>query len=361
MSKLAGDLHLRRGTFVLDAQFELEGRGITTISGRSGAGKTTLLRCIAGLEPEVRGRLAVDETVWLDSDRLLKTPAERRAVGFVSQDAHLFPHLDVSANLSYGSKRIRGRARQVRFEPVVEALALGDLLHRAVGGLSGGERRRVAIGRALLTSPALLLLDEPVSALDGLSRREVLKGIQAALQSLAIPCLYVSHDLHEAARIADQMAWMEAGRIAAVGPAHRVLCDPRLPFAQELDAAAIVDATVAEYHPNVYLCRLEFSGGELWVAAGEQPAGRRVRVQIAARDVSLAQSPPERTSVLNVIACEVQAISAAGDSPAHALVGLSARGTALLARITWKSAAELALAPGSKLWAMVKSVAVLGE
>ncbi len=359
MTALSGNLRLTRGMFALDAGLEVAETGITTVCGRSGAGKTTLLRCIAGLEPQVQGRLQAGEALWLDSARNFCLPPERRAVGLVSQDAHLFPHLDVSANLLYGQRRIRGRAARVQLDTVVATLQLADLLHRSVQGLSGGERRRVAIGRALLTSPRLLLLDEPVAALDGPGRREVLDGICAALDALAIPCLYVSHDLHEAARLAQQMLWMDAGRIVASGAAGEVLCDPRLPFAQAEDAAAVVEATVIEYHSRLFLSRLRFEGGELWAAVGDAPAGQKLRVQIAARDVSLATVRPQQTSVLNVIECEVVEITAVADSPAHALVRLSAGATGLLARVTWKSVAELQLAPGGRLWAMVKSVALL--
>lgn len=359
MTALAGHLQLARGAFALDARIDVPDRGITTISGRSGAGKTTLLRCIAGLDRDAHGRLECDGTVWLDSANKVFVAPEQRGVGLVTQDAHLFPHLDVQANLGYGQKRTRGRERRVGFAAVVETLMLEDLLDRDVGGLSGGERRRVAIGRALLTSPRLLLLDEPVSALDAYGRREVLDGIGAALEALHVPCLYVSHDLHEAARMANSMLWMEAGRIAASGPIGTVLCDPRLPFAQAEEAAAVVDAEAVAYDPALHLGHLRFAGGELWVAADPASVGRKVRVQIAARDVSLAKIRPEQTSVLNMLDCEVRDIASVQDSPAHAVVRLSAGDTPLLARVTWKSVADLDLAPGGKAWAMVKSVAIL--
>lgn len=362
MKQLRGSLSLRRSGFELDARLELESTGITTLSGRSGAGKTTLLRCIAGLEREASGQLTADGELWLDSAAGICLPVERRAIGFVSQDAHLFSHLGVRDNLVFGLKRVRARARRVSLQAVVEALALQDLIDRpTVEGLSGGERRRVAIGRALLSSPALLLLDEPVSALDAMGRREVLQGLRAAVDMLGVPCLYVSHDLQEAARIADQLLWMQSGRIVACGPIGTVLCDPHLPFAQEPDAVSVVEATVAAYHAEIHLGRLEFPGGELWVALEDPTVGRRVRVQIGARDISLAMVRPERTSVLNVIACQVEAMSAALDSPAHVLVRLSAKEVDLLTRVTWKSAAELDLTPGERVWALVKSVAILNE
>jgi molybdate transport system ATP-binding protein len=358
VSGLDADIGLRRGTFRLDVALHLAERGVTTLSGRSGSGKTTLLRCVAGLERPDRGRMAWNGEAWFDAETGADVAPQHRAVGYVMQEPHLFPHLPVRANLEYGAARRRGRAGPVDLERVVHDLGLASLLERSVTNLSGGERQRVAIGRALLCAPRLLLLDEPVSALDAIGTAEVLAALEHVLADLPIPCLYVSHDLREAARLADRMVWLEAGRVVADGPVWEVMSDPRLPFAQEEDAASVVAGQVRHVDAGTGLARVAFAGGELWIAAGAAGEGRAVRVQVRARDVSLALRRPEAISVLNVLEGRIVDVAEARNSPSQSLVRLDVGGCLLLSCVTRRSVAELGLAPGLSVWAMIKSAAL---
>jgi molybdate transport system ATP-binding protein len=358
MTRLDAAIAFRRPGFGLETAFELADRGVTTLSGKSGSGKTTLLRCLAGLEHPQQGRIAWGGELWFDAARGIDVPAHHRAVGYVMQDSHLFPHLSVRGNLEYGAKRSGGRDSAADFGQLTENLGLTPLLERHVTNLSGGERQRVAIGRALLSRPRLLLLDEPVSALDVVGTAEVLDTLERVLAALPIPCVYVSHDLREAARLADRMLWLDGGRIAADGPAAQVLSDPRLPFAQEEEAESVVAGRIESVDAAAGLARIEFAGGELWIAAGDAPAGRKVRVQIRARDVSLALRRPEAISVLNILEGSVVDVTDARNSPSQALVRVDAGGCLLLSRVTRRSVAELGLAPGIKVWALVKSAAI---
>ncbi len=358
MSETDARFGLRRGDFALDVAFRLPARGITTLSGRSGSGKTTLLRCLAGLERPESGRLSLGRDVWFDASRGLDVPTHRRAVGYVTQQAHLFPHLSVRGNLAFGWNRSGGREADLDLEHIAGQLGLGTLLDRSVDGLSGGECQRVAIGRALLSGPKILLLDEPVSSLDIFGREEVLEVLERLLSRLPIPCVYVSHDLGEAARLADQMLWLNAGRIQASGPVQQVLSDLALPFAQERDSESIVLGRIAERDAASGLAWVAFPGGGLWISGEDAPAGGDVRVQIRARDVSLALERPEQISVLNILEGRVEGLAEAGTTPSQVLVRVDIGGSLLLSRVTRRSARELGLAPGTRVWALVKSAAI---
>ena len=320
---------------------------MTTLSGPSGSGKTTLLRCITGLARPRAGTIAWGTEPWFDPTRGIDVPTHRRAIGYVTQEAHLFPHLTVRGNLEYGAKRAGSREGATDPAQVAAELGITALLGRRVQRLSGGERQRVAIGRALLGRPRLLLLDEPVSALDEAGTAEVLDTLERVLGTLATPCLYVSHDLREAARLADRMIWLDSGRIAADGPAREVMSDPRLAFAQAEDAGSVITGRVESVDPGLGLARVTFDGGELWIAAGAATSpGRPVRVSVRARDVSLALRRPESISVLNVLECRVLEVADAERAPSQALVRVQAGGCLLLSRVTRRSVAELGLAPG---------------
>jgi len=362
MTLIRADLALQRGGFELAARFDSEVRGITAIAGSSGAGKTTLLRTIAGLERPTRGTLSVGEACWIDVAARRWVPAPQRRIGYVTQDSSLFPHLSVRQNLEYGLRRVGRAGRRIGWPETVDALGLATLLDRSTQELSGGERQRAAIGRALLRSPDLLLLDEPVSALYLVGRREVLDHLLRVRERLTVPTLLVSHDLREAAGLADEMLWMERGRIVAQGPAREVLTDLGLPFASMADAESVLAATIADHDDDVHLTRLTCAGGELWVTRqhGQHASpGTRVTVQVAARDVSLATQRPEHSSVLNVLAGRIQSIAAAHGEPAHVLVRIDVAGQPLLARVTLRSSRALALAAGVPVYALVKSVAIL--
>jgi molybdate transport system ATP-binding protein len=350
----------RRGEFALEVAFGLGDRGVTTLSGPSGSGKTTLLRCIAGLERPRAGEISWNGEPWLDSARDIDLPTHLRGIGYVTQEAHLFPHLTVRGNLEYGARRAGSRAGAEGPGRVAADLGIAPLLGRRVHDLSGGERQRVAIARALLGRPQLLLLDEPVSALDEAGTSEVQDVLERVLASLPIPCLYVSHDLREAARLSDRMIWLDAGRIAADGPARDVMSDPRQPFAQAEGAGSVIDGRVESVDNDHGLARVGFDGGELWIAASPATSpGRPVRICIHARDVSLALRRPEMISVLNVLEGRVIDVAEARDSPSQALVRVAAGRCLLLSRVTRRSVAELGLAPGLPVWALVKSAAIV--
>jgi molybdate transport system ATP-binding protein len=353
---LALNVSLARAGFGLDVATELPARGITGLFGRSGSGKTTLLRCLAGLEHSARGTIAFNGTIWQDERQFV--PAHRRAIGYVFQESSLFPHLNVRGNLEYGLKRVPPSQRRLGLDEAVRLLDLMPLLRHRAHELSGGERQRVAIARALLTSPQLLLLDEPLSSLDQPSRAEILPHLERLRDQAAIPIVYVSHALGEIMRLADHLLLLEAGRARAVGPLQQLLARSDLPFGHLEDGGAVFDAVIEAHDPTYHLTYVRISAGRLAVSQRPGPIGQRVRVRIDARDVSLALSPPERSSILNVLPARVLELSGDPDQ-AQVLVRLEAGTEPLLARITRRSAVELALAPGVPLYAQVKGVALM--
>jgi molybdate transport system ATP-binding protein len=355
MTRIAGEFRLARGGFQLDTRFELPGPGVTALCGPSGAGKTSFLRCVAGLERPQSGELEVAGERWFDAQQWL--PAHRRPLGYVTQEPNLFPHLDVLGNLRYGLRRMR-RATRIQERDIIDGLGLEPLLPRDVSTLSGGERQRVAIGRALMRSPVVLLMDEPVSALDVRTRAVVLKYIEQVLEHLQVRCLYVSHDLKEAAKLADELLWMESGRIVAQGAPQTVLTDLRLPFAEQEDAECVLNGVVEAHEPDVGLSRIRCAGGLLWLPQIDAPVGADVPVQIAARDVSIAVEPPGGVSILNVLQGIVEDIAYPERWPAQALVRIDVGDGEVLARITRKSVQTLELRAGARVWALVKAVAI---
>ncbi|WP_119157029.1 molybdenum ABC transporter ATP-binding protein [Caldimonas tepidiphila] len=344
--------------FSLQAGLRLPGHGVTALFGHSGSGKTTLLRAVAGLEHHRGGYLAVNGEVWQDDARGVFVPTHRRPIGYVFQEASLFAHLSVRANLQFGQKRIAPAARRVDLRQAVELLGIGALLERHPDRLSGGERQRVAIARALLTSPRLLLMDEPLAALDLRRKREILPYIQRLHDELDIPVLYVSHAPDEVARLADHLVLLDAGRVVASGPLAQTMARLDLPIAFGEDAGVVIEGTVRGHDARYHLAELSFPGGSVQVAHGPVAAGTRLRIQVRARDVSLALAPQEDSSILNRLRARYVA-EAEADTPAHLLVRLEAGGTPLLARITRRSRDLLGLAPGREVWAHIKSVALL--
>lgn len=341
--------------FSLDVDLQLPGRGVTVLFGHSGSGKTTLLRCVAGLERAPQGRLAVDGEVWQDGRHWL--PVHRRPIGYVFQEASLFDHLSVLGNLRYGLKRLGAPADPARLEQAVALLGIGPLLERRPERLSGGERQRVGIARALALGPRLLLMDEPLSALDHARRQEILPYLERLREELDIPVLYVTHAPDEVARLADHLVALEAGRVRAHGPLQELLVRLDLPLRLGEQAGAVLDATIGEVDAHWHLARADFDGGSLWARdPGLQP-GRRVRVRVLARDVSLA-AQPGASSIQNQLPGVVEAV---GDDehPALALVQVRVGAALLLARLTRRSAEQLGVAPGQRLWVQVKSVALL--
>ncbi len=349
---------LARGGFELDLDLALPGRGVTALFGPSGAGKTTCLRAIAGLERVPGGFLEVAGEIWQDESRGIFRPTHRRSLGYVFQEASLFPHLSVRRNLDYGRHRRRADAPPVDFDHLSELLDIGALLDRRPDTLSGGERQRVAIARALLSGPRLLLLDEPLASLDLARKSEILPYLERLHNELEIPVIYVSHAIDEVVRLADHLVLLAGGRVAASGPLAETLARLDLPGAFADDAGMVIEGTVGASDPDYGLVRLDFPGGWSHVPHAAEPAGRRMRFQVKARDVSVALEKPRDTSILNLVPAQVVAVAETAGA-AHVLVRLDAGGTPLVARLTRLSRDRLRLEPGAAVWAQIKAVAVL--
>ncbi|MCP5159108.1 MAG: molybdenum ABC transporter ATP-binding protein [Gammaproteobacteria bacterium] len=343
--------------FTLDVDLELPGRGVTALFGHSGSGKTTLLRCLAGLERHNIGSLHFKGEVWQDSARGICRPTYRRPLGYVFQEASLFPHLSVRKNLDYGRKRANG-GHKVSLGHVVELLGIDHLLDRMPDRLSGGERQRVAVARALATGPELLLMDEPLAALDLKRKNEILPYLERLHDELDIPVFYVSHSPDEVARLADHVVLLSEGRVMVAGGLRETLARLDLPTAFTEDAGVVIEAVVAEHDAVYHLTRLDFPGGSVAVARRPESLKRRLRFRVHARDVSLALARAEGTSITNLLPATVIEVADA-DTPAHVLVRLDAGGTPLIARITRRSLDHLGIAPGKPLWAQIKAVALL--
>ncbi len=342
--------------FTLDVDLALPGRGVTALFGHSGSGKTTLLRCIAGLEKASRGRLSFKGNIWQDEQTWL--PPHQRPIGYVFQEASLFPHLTILGNLQFGMKR-SATAQRVGLEQAIELLGIGHLLARKPDTLSGGERQRVGIARALAVGPEILLMDEPLAALDLKRKQEILPYLERLHDELAIPVIYVSHSPDEVARLADHIVAMEGGKVLANGPLGDTLARLDLPIRLGEDAGVVIEATVAERDPQWHLVRVDFPGGHLWVRDNDMPLDHRARVRILARDVSLSHNKGEDTSILNALPARVSEI-AEDTHPALALVRLDVGNTPLIARVTKRSASQLGIRPGMELWAHIKAVALIG-
>ncbi len=343
--------------FTLDVDLNLPSRGVTALFGHSGSGKTTLLRCLAGLEPRNVGLLRFKGEIWQDSERGVFLPTYQRPIGYVFQEASLFPHLSVRKNLDYGRKRVNS-GHKVSLDHAVELLGIGHLLDRMPDRLSGGERQRVAIARALATSPQLLLMDEPLAALDLKRKNEILPYLERLHDELEIPVFYVSHSPDEVARLADHVVLLAEGCVVAAGGLRETLARLDLPTAFTEDAGVVIEAVVADHDENYHLTRLDFAGGSIFVTRRQETIGYRLRFRIHARDVSLALTRAEGTSILNLLSVTVTDVADA-DTPAHVLIRLDAGGAPLIARITRRSLDHLGVIPGKALWAQIKAVALL--
>ncbi|MEY4982589.1 MAG: hypothetical protein RIR62_855 [Pseudomonadota bacterium] len=341
--------------FALRAAFDAP-QGVTALFGRSGSGKTTVVNAVAGLLAPDRGRIELEGTVLLDSARGESLPVHRRRIGYVFQDARLFPHLTVRQNLLYG-RWMRGLGRGGGdLDRVVALLGLEGLLTRRPAALSGGEKSRVAIGRALLSAPRMLLMDEPLSALDPARKMEILPYLERLRDEGGVPILYVSHSVSEIARLATTVVVMEAGRVMATGPAATVLSDPAAAPALGLrEAGALIPATVAAHEADG-LTRLDTSAGPVWLPRVEAAVGTALRFRIAAQDVIIARDRPTGLSALNILPARIVTLRQ-GDGPG-VMVQLRAGGDLLLARITRRSAEALALTEGMEVHAVIKSLAV---
>ncbi len=349
-------LQFSRGDFSLAFDECLPERGVTAIFGASASGKTTLLRCIAGLEHAV-GSLQVNGEVWQDATHFV--PTHQRRLGYVSQQANLFPHLSVRKNLEYGWHRTPLHERKVSLAQAVAWLGLEKIIDRdEVEKLSGGERQRVAIARALLASPRILLMDEPLAALDYASRQEILPYLATLHNQLMIPVLYVSHSLDEVARFADHMVLLEDGHVLASGPMHETLSRLDLPTARLEDAGVVIDAKLVAHDEKYHLSLLDFAGGHFWVGEIANSLESHVRVRILARDVSVTTELPVTSSINNVLSARIIEVAEFGRGKVMLRMTLS-ESQILLSYITTRSLDRLGLFVGMDVYAQFKSAALI--
>jgi len=350
----------RLDAFTLDAAFEADSAGITALFGRSGAGKTSIVNMLAGLVRPDSGHIEIDGHVLFDRKAGIDLPPEKRRLGYVFQESRLFPHYTVHGNLTYGMRRRDAGARQIDFDTVIEVLGIGHLLDRRPRQLSGGEKQRVALGRALLTSPELVLMDEPLASLDAARKQEVLPLIEALRDRFAVPIVYVTHSMDEIVRLADTLVLVDDGRVAAVGPLEELTSRLDLrPLTGRYEAGSVIAARVAGHDTEYALTLLDFPGGTFRVPRVELPVGARLRLRIRARDVSVAVRPPEGLSDLNVFAGTVEQIGGPVEHGGGPDLDLRLDiGTPLWARLSRRAFADLGLALGSPIYAVIKGTSI---
>ena len=345
------------GKFTLEAVFSVPATGITMLFGPSGCGKTTVLRCIAGLIHIKDGLCDIAGEVWQDRNGAF-VPTHKRALGYVFQEASLFPHISVRKNLLFGAPKERHDGPIIDFDEVVDLLGIRALLDRSPRNLSGGERQRVGIGRALLAQPKVLLMDEPLSALDRRTKGEILPFIEKLRDHFALPIFYVTHDMTEVERLADQMVILDKGHVVAVGPLAELQADPNSMLATSQEAAVSLRGVIEEFETRFGLLRVSLPGGHILVPSASGAVGDQIRVRILATDVNLAREPPGRSSILNVLPAQIVATNAlnAHEVLAAVCLGADGAGARLLARVPQKSWEELGFAQGQNVFAQVKSV-----
>lgn len=353
------DVRKQRGAFSARVTFSSPTPGVTALFGRSGCGKTTTIHMIAGLLRPDSGHIRIGETVLFDAAQGIDVPAEQRGIGYVFQDARLFPHLTVRDNLRYGARRARGRIQHLQFDAVVELLGLVGLLTRRPAGLSGGERQRVAIGRALLAQPRLLLLDEPLAAIDVARRGELLPYLEDLRDRLNLPMVLVSHQFEEVLRLAGEVVVMQDGAVAGHGDVIAMSHSPALrAIVGSESLGVVVEGLVEEIAGTSGLARIRVGAGQLLVESGELRRGQRVRVQLLARDLILATAAPVGLSVRNTLAGTITALEADGNGW---LVFTDTGGITLMVRVTDDARSALALAVGQPAWVLVKAVSLRGH
>ncbi|NHF72277.1 molybdenum ABC transporter ATP-binding protein [Paracoccus xiamenensis] len=343
--------------FALDVDFTA-GPGVTALFGRSGAGKTTVVNAVAGLLRPDHARITFGDEVLTDTQRGIFLPPHKRRVGYVFQDARLFPHLSVRGNLDYGRRLAPRTARpdDARVTEIVDLLGIGALLDRRPGALSGGEKQRVALGRAILSGPRLLLMDEPLAALDDARKAEILPYLENLRDNLGLPILYVSHAMPEITRLASTVIMLDGGRVMTAGPTEAVLSDPASSTALGRETGALLTASVAAQDVDG-LARLDTQAGPVWVARPDLAIGTKVRLRILAQDVMLATEAPRNISALNVLTGRIDRIENAPDGSVLVRLHLG-DGTAILSRITSRSRDALQLEIGASVHAVLKSVSI---
>jgi molybdate transport system ATP-binding protein len=354
------DVSKQRGAFKLQATFTSTTPGVTALFGRSGCGKTTTIDMIAGLLRPDRGHIRIDGTVLFDAAQGIDVPAEDRGIGYVFQDARLFPHLSVRDNLRYGQRRARGRRQHLKFEDVVDLLGLAPLLGRRPAGLSGGERQRVAIGRALLTQPRLLLLDEPLAAIDAARRGELLPYLENLRDEFSLPMVFVSHQFEEVLRLAGDMVVLESGAVLGQGDVITMSQSAALRAIVGADSlGAVVEGITDAVDTASDLVRIRVGSGELLVEPTDLRRGQPVRVQLLARDLILALAPPVGLSVRNSLAGTITRLVPDGERAW--LVFTDIGGPTLMVRVTEDARRTLALEVGQAVWVLVKAVSLRGH
>lgn len=353
---LSVEISHEQGGFSLDAAFEC-GAGVTALFGRSGAGKTSLVSAIAGLIRPRKGRVVFDGETLFDSEKHIHVRAGRRRFGYVFQEGRLFPHLTVRQNLVYSHWFDRALYSASDFAHVVELLGISELLQRRPAQLSGGEKQRVAIGRALLAKPRLLLLDEPLASLDAKRKMEILRYLRLLRDETHIPMVYVSHVVEEVLELADQVVLLAAGRVVASGDVEAVMGRPELlPSGGLFEGGTVIEARVVGIDTEDALATLGFDGGTLTVGNFDARVGERVRVRIRAREVSIALAPPQHISIQNILHGEITALDEPHGSSVN--VAISVGAARLRARITRRAARQLALVPGMQVYALIKAVSL---
>jgi molybdate transport system ATP-binding protein len=346
-----------RGNFVLDCRFSSRGRHVTALFGRSGAGKTSVINMIGGLTRPDAGRIVINDRCVFDAEKRIDVPPEKRRFGYVFQKARLFPHMSVRSNLVYGMRRIRKESRHIRYDDVVDILGISHLLERHPNTLSGGEQQRVAIGRALLTSPEMLLMDEPLSSLDVMRKNEVLPFIHNISEALNIPILYVSHSLDEILNLADSLVLLSDGKVIASGSLEDVVLQPDFQAVSGLGNSGVIISTEVDAHDEEKsLTRLNFGYGFIHVPQIDVPKGKTVRIQIDSRNVGISLAPLPKTSFQNIYNGYVTKVIPSEDGRlVHIVMDI---GIPLIATITRAAQNELNIHPKMMVFAMVKSVLV---
>ncbi len=356
MITLSFDISL--DSFSLHLDETLPASGITAVFGRSGAGKTSLINAVSGLITPRHGRISLGEKALFDSGQQVNLPPEKRRVGYVFQDARLFPHMTVEKNLRYGEKRNQPSV----FKEIVALLDIETLLNRYPRDLSGGEKQRVAIGRALMAAPELLIMDEPTASLDAPRRQELISYLLLLVEKLKVPVLYVSHSLDEILQLADNMLILDRGHVVANGPIHEVWgSEPMRPWLSAKEQSMLVMATVMGHHENYAMTQLDLEGQSLWVQRVQAEKGARMRLRIFANDISIVKTKPTDSSIRNVIPVEIadvmQCDSGNGEA-GYCQLALKIGQQTLLANITQWAADELSLAQGQRVYAQLKGVSV---
>lgn len=351
-------LHLQRDAFALAVDLCLNGDGVTVIYGRSGSGKTTLLRAIAGLEHACNGVVQLGDSVWQDSLRRMFVPTWQRPLAYVFQEANLFEHLSVQKNIEFGWRRRQPCGERTVVDNAIELLDIAPLLSRPVSGLSGGERQRVALARALASRPQLLLLDEPLAAIDQSHREQILPWLERVRDHLAVPMVYVTHSVNELCRLGHNVVELDHGQVRRYGALNEVLTDLDAPFLYGDDVSAVINAQVTARDHEWHLMRVDFGGAQLWLRDSGAAIGSALRLRLLARDISISLEAPSLSSIQNHVVAELTALREA-EHPSQMTLRLRCCEHHLLARITRRAAAQLQLHIGQSVWLQIKSAALL--